>query len=90
MAPLYCLPNKNYNLIADESAAAEVVSRFTIVSVGLTGGLPKVGSTELESALTLVESELPSPSAALLQATNPKELIANKMNNFFIQIKVCC
>ena len=82
MAPLYCLPNKNYSLIADVSVAAEVVSRLTIVSVGLTGGLPKVGSTT-------VVSELPSPSLALLHAINPKELIANKINNFFIKFKVC-
>jgi hypothetical protein len=90
MAPLYCLPNKNYNLIVDESEGAAVVSRLTIVSVGLTGGFPKVGSTAVVSALTFVESELPSPSDALLQATNPKELIANNINNFFIQNEVFC
>lgn len=89
MAPLYCLPNKNYNLIADESSIAVVVSRLTIVSVGLTGGFPKVGSTTLLSEPVPVESEFPSPSLALLQATKPKELIANKINNFFIQIEVC-
>lgn len=89
MAPLYCLPNKNYSLIATESVETAVVSRLTMVSVGFTGGFPKVGSTTVVSELVPVESELPSPSLALLQATNPKELIENKINNFFIQKKVC-
>ena len=79
MAPLYCLPKKNYSVV-DVSVVTGVVSAFTIVSAGLTGGFPVEGSITELSEETSVDSSL----AVLLHAKNPKELIAKRISNFFI------